>query len=44
MKKQIIIDIGSSTSVMCDPAHCDKIEKSDKVPDLGQMAESCTPD
>ena len=34
MKKQIIIYTGSSTSVMCDPAYCDKIEKSDKVIDL----------
>ena len=31
MKKQIIIDTVSSTLVICDPAYCDKIDKSDKV-------------
>ena len=30
MKKQIIIDTVSSTYAMCDPAYCDKIEKSEK--------------
>ena len=34
MKKRIIINTGSSTLVMCDPAQCDKIEKSEKVLDL----------
>ena len=33
-KIKIIIDTGSSTLVMWDPAYCDKIEKSDKVLDL----------
>ena len=34
MKNQIMIDTGSSTLVMYDPAHCDKIGGSDKVLDL----------
>ena len=36
MKKQIIINMGSSTSLMCDPFYCDKIDKSDKVLDLAR--------
>ena len=34
MKKRIIFDMGSSTLVMCNLAHCEKIENSDKVLDL----------
>ena len=34
MKNKITIDTGSSASIMCDPAYCDKIEKSEKVLDL----------
>ena len=34
MKNYIIFNMGSSTSVMCDPLYCDKIEKLDKVFDL----------
>ena len=36
MKKHIIIDTRSSTLEMCNPAYCDKINKSDKVIDIAK--------
>ena len=34
MQKQITIDTVSSISLMCNPAYCDKIEKSENFLDL----------